>query len=706
MGKKKKSEEKRGRAQEKAAQKADKKQKSKKGEGEEDFDAILKEIRELDAKRTAVTETKCPPPSPRCFGSLVAHPEKQELLLFGGEFFDGRQTSCYNDLFIYNIRHDEWIKWDVPNPPPPRSSHQAACVPQGGGQMWLFGGEFTSANNESFHHFRDLWMLDLAHAKWENVKAPGGPSSRSGHRMVVANKHLIVFGGFHEKPRDFLYFNDVYAFSLQSRVWHRINAAGGPSPRSAACLSTTPRGALLVIGGYSRQKVKRDGAQKPVILADAWSLVPLDTPSASSEAAKAASSSKKPATKKAEAGLRWKWAKINPSGQGPGARSGATTIQLTEKRALLFGGSEDVDKDEEGLQSQFLADMYQLATDGKPPRWFEVNVDELSRQAGGPKVKRRRKKKPASQESKAASASAADAAQDEADNSDDDESEYETDTDDEDEEDADANDGQDQSNPSPDPSSSAVASEQATSGDGVSTDGNVVTVCPDSVFTVVMKKADPARQSAAAASAESKDKQAAGDGSEAAADICAGPIPRISASLATKGGTVFVYGGMYEQGDRQVYLDDMYSLDILRRGGGSGGWKCLVALKSESLPWLEVDEEEEEDEDEEEEEEADEDEENSDDGEDATAASKAGDGEQSDEEEEEDGSDEEGEIQVNEGEGMGEFYIRTKEQWLVKADMSFEADHDGDDIDEEAREKAVKALAFQMAKAAHKAASS
>ena len=32
---------------------------------QEDFDAILEEIRLFDLQRTAVTETKCPPPSPR-----------------------------------------------------------------------------------------------------------------------------------------------------------------------------------------------------------------------------------------------------------------------------------------------------------------------------------------------------------------------------------------------------------------------------------------------------------------------------------------------------------------------------------------------------------------------------------------------------------------------------------------------------------------
>ena len=58
-----------------------------------------------------------------------------------------------------------------PNPPSPRSAHQAVAVPTGGGQLFLFGGEFASANGMQFHHFRDLWSLDLATWTWSRVDA-------------------------------------------------------------------------------------------------------------------------------------------------------------------------------------------------------------------------------------------------------------------------------------------------------------------------------------------------------------------------------------------------------------------------------------------------------------------------------------------------------------------------------------------------------
>lgn len=47
---------------------------------------------------------------------------------------------------------------------------QAVVVPQGGGQLWVFGGEFASPNGEQFYHYKDLWMLHLATHTWENIK--------------------------------------------------------------------------------------------------------------------------------------------------------------------------------------------------------------------------------------------------------------------------------------------------------------------------------------------------------------------------------------------------------------------------------------------------------------------------------------------------------------------------------------------------------
>uniref|UniRef100_A0A9L0J8S7 Kelch domain containing 4 n=1 Tax=Equus asinus TaxID=9793 RepID=A0A9L0J8S7_EQUAS len=256
MGKKGKKE-KKGRGAEKTAAKMEKKVSKRSRKEEEDLEALIAHFQTLDAKKTQVVETPCPPPSPRLNASLSAHPEKDELILFGGEYFNGQKTLLYNELYIYNIRKDSWTRVEIPSAPPRRCAHQAVVVPQGGGQVWIFGGEFASPDGEQFYHYKDLWVLHLAARTWEQVRSPGGPSGRSGHRMVAWKRQLILFGGFHESTRDYIYYNDVYAFNLDTFTWSKLSPSGtGPTPRSGCQMTVTPQGSIVIYGGYSKQGPK------------------------------------------------------------------------------------------------------------------------------------------------------------------------------------------------------------------------------------------------------------------------------------------------------------------------------------------------------------------------------------------------------------------------------------------------------------------
>uniref|UniRef100_G3UZF2 Kelch domain containing 4 n=1 Tax=Mus musculus TaxID=10090 RepID=G3UZF2_MOUSE len=64
MGKKGKKE-KKGRGAEKTAAKMEKKVSKRSRKEEEDLEALIAHFQTLDAKKTQVTETPCPPPSPR-----------------------------------------------------------------------------------------------------------------------------------------------------------------------------------------------------------------------------------------------------------------------------------------------------------------------------------------------------------------------------------------------------------------------------------------------------------------------------------------------------------------------------------------------------------------------------------------------------------------------------------------------------------------
>lgn len=75
-------------------------------------------------------------PSPRTNFTLTAHPLKKELILFGGEFFNGRSLEIYNDLLIYDIVKKHWHEIRGPYSPIASAGHQMIATSLNGGQLW------------------------------------------------------------------------------------------------------------------------------------------------------------------------------------------------------------------------------------------------------------------------------------------------------------------------------------------------------------------------------------------------------------------------------------------------------------------------------------------------------------------------------------------------------------------------------------------
>jgi len=72
-------------------------------------------------------------------------------------------------MFIYNINKREWILVKAPGAPPPRCGHQTVATANRGGELWVFGGEFTSPSELQFYHYRDLWVFRFVDKKWEKI---------------------------------------------------------------------------------------------------------------------------------------------------------------------------------------------------------------------------------------------------------------------------------------------------------------------------------------------------------------------------------------------------------------------------------------------------------------------------------------------------------------------------------------------------------
>ncbi|KAJ0709258.1 putative kelch-type beta propeller [Helianthus annuus] len=337
---KEKTERKTAKAEEKKARRE-----SKKVSPEDDIDAILLSIQKEEAKKKEIhVEENAPRPSPRSNCSLNINPLKEtEMILYGGEFYNGTKTYVYGDLYRYDVNKGDWKLVSSPNSPPPRSAHQAVAWKN---YLYIFGGEFTSPNQERFHHYKDFWMLDLKTNQWEQLNYKGCPSPRSGHRMVLYKHKLVVFGGFYDTLREVRYFNDLYVFDLDTFKWQEIKPTPGclwPSARSGFQLFVH-QDDIYLYGGYSKEiSSDKNSSEKGIVHSDMWVLDP----------------------------KTWVWNKVKKGGMPPGPRAGFSMC-VHKNRAVLYGGVVDMETEGDVLMSLFLNELYGFQLDIH--RWYPLEL--------------------------------------------------------------------------------------------------------------------------------------------------------------------------------------------------------------------------------------------------------------------------------------------------------------------------------------------
>ena len=301
------------------------------------------------------------PPLRRGASTLLANPsDSNSLLLFGGEYFNGALAQFYNDLNIYNISRDEWRCVTSPNAPLPRSGH-AWTRASNPSHVYLFGGEFSSPKQGTFHHYSDFWRLEPATREWFKIEVKGkdkSPPARSGHRMTYWKQYIILFGGFQDTSNQTKYLADLWIFDTVNFVWHSPTlpqAQLKPDARSSFTFLPHESGAVLY-GGYSRVKatvnLKQKGGKsqslgqknvlKPRVHEDCFYL-------RMTQPASDAGPNTPPT-------VRWEKRKKPTNTPNP-PRAGAT-MTWHKGRGILFGGVHDVEQSEDGIDSEFFNQLF------------------------------------------------------------------------------------------------------------------------------------------------------------------------------------------------------------------------------------------------------------------------------------------------------------------------------------------------------------
>ncbi|KAK5102631.1 Kelch repeat-containing protein 3 [Lithohypha guttulata] len=382
--KKKSAEQKAAKAakQTKKTSKGEKKVKAKSADADSDdenvdLDAVLAAYADQQAKFLKVTEQLCEPPSSRSSATFIASPSnRNELFLYGGEYYDGVTGTAqfYNDLFVYQINQGEWRHVTSPNSPLPRSGH-AWCRGGNTGGIYLFGGEFSSPKQGTFYHYNDFWYLDPDTREWTRLESKGknkSPPARSGHRMTYWKNFVLLFGGFQDTSQQTRYLQDVWIYDIRENIWHEFKlppASQKPDARSSFSWLPHESGAVL-FGGYSRvkatigvkgqQKQGKTGPQrnvlKPMIHEDSWflrvSLPAGEVPSGTCPT------------------LRWERRKKPANAVSP-ARAGIT-MAYHKGRGVFFGGVHDKEDTEESIDSEFFRELFVYNIDRN--RMFPVTL--------------------------------------------------------------------------------------------------------------------------------------------------------------------------------------------------------------------------------------------------------------------------------------------------------------------------------------------
>jgi hypothetical protein len=245
--------------------------------------------------------------------------------------------------------------------PSPRSSAQGFAYKH---FFFVHGGEFVSQSQSQFLHFRDLWRFDTKLFQWEEMKAcaKGGPSARSGHRVVVwRKKDAVLFGGFYDNALECKYYNDLWVLSDLDAggAWLRIPPSPNgdiPHVRSGhACGVFNDQ--FFVYGGYSTEKFNRFKKSEATVHHDLW-MVNLSV---------------------AVAGGCAQWNKLRLGGVPPPIRSGVG-FAAKEKKLYLFGGVVDIETPGGRMSSKFHNDLFCFHMDTQ--RFYPVVLKTPSRSHG------------------------------------------------------------------------------------------------------------------------------------------------------------------------------------------------------------------------------------------------------------------------------------------------------------------------------------
>lgn len=178
------------------------------------------------------------------------------MVVFGGRAAAGD----LNDVWAFDLGSGTWTEITPGSgpAPSPRFTHNAVYDP-GNHRMIVWSGREVNAGGSSF--FNDVWAFDLESGSWAWFDPPEPrPNVRYGTASVFdpARQHLVTFAGFTDEGR----FEDTWRFDPASTSWIQVYPGTVPGRR---CLHAAAY-------GHTNHQMIMYGGQRSGPLDDIWSL--------------------------------------------------------------------------------------------------------------------------------------------------------------------------------------------------------------------------------------------------------------------------------------------------------------------------------------------------------------------------------------------------------------------------------------------------
>jgi hypothetical protein len=218
------------------------------GKGDDDVNRNELWSFDLLARRWERVEAEGPQPPPREDHSLVFDQANDQLVLYGGE--DG-DTS--NETWFFDLAGRRWQ--NATNASAPFLESHVAIYDPRAERMLVQGGMRRRKDERELEE--NLWVLELrraapAYGSWSVLATQGPqPKARREHDGVYDERRqrLLIFGGRQRSNSSFL--NDLWALDLATARWQELETHGElPNPVRQMALGYDPeKNELTVFGG-------------------------------------------------------------------------------------------------------------------------------------------------------------------------------------------------------------------------------------------------------------------------------------------------------------------------------------------------------------------------------------------------------------------------------------------------------------------------